>query len=502
MAVFKQRLEQKLQQKLSPQQIQLIKLLEVPIVELENRIKKELEENPVLEEGEPLDNEEEIFSPDDNEEIIDNEKEDLEEPSFEDEFSPEELMPEDDDIPLYKLTVNNYSADSDEREIPYAEQASFQEFMKQQLVLSDIPEDKKIMAEYIIGNIDESGYLKRDLDLIVSDLALQYGISTTLEEVEEVLKEIQKFDPPGVGARSLQECLAIQLRRKLEERPDDENLKLALKIVEEHFNEFAKKHYDKLLSRLSIDKEQLKNAIDEILKLNPKPGNFYQTQPARRNVQQITPDFVLQNVDGKLLLQLNSGNVPPLRISREYSDMLKKYQVKGKKDGVKEDKETASFIKQKIDSAKWFIDAIKQREDTLYRTMKAIIDYQEDFFRTGDETKLRPMILKDIAEKTDLDISTISRVANSKYIQTPFGIFPLKYFFSEGMETEDGKEVSTREIKKILKDAIEKEDKRKPLTDEKLAKILQEKGYKIARRTVAKYREQMGIPVARLRKEL
>ncbi len=510
-----QRLEQKLIQKLSPQQIQLIKLLEVPVMELEQRIKKELEENPVLEEGAPEEQNEDIltdtlpkeqddYDSSDYDEQFDTageEKREEEQISYEDEFGPEDLIPDDEDIPYYKLTLPKSQPEED-REIPFADTKSFREFMLEQLSLSDLEGLDRQVAEYIIGNLDEDGYLKREIDSIVSDLAIFQGLNVTPEQVERVLKVIQTFDPPGVGARNLQESLSIQLDRKLEEKPDDPVLKIAKEIIDNYFDEFVKKHYEKLRTKLGITTEELKAAIEEIKKLNPKPANFYQPIPQKRNVQQITPDFILQNIDGKLYLTVNSGNIPPLRINKYYQDLVKAYQSKSRKKMSKKDKETVAFLKQKMDSAKWFIDAIKQREDTLYRTMKAILDFQEEFFKTGDETKLRPMILKDIADLTGLDISTVSRVANSKYIQTPFGIYPLKYFFSEGLETEDGKEVSTREIKKILREAIENEDKRKPLTDEKLAQILQEKGYKIARRTVAKYREQMGIPVARLRKQL
>ncbi len=508
MADVRQRLEQKLVQKLSPQQIQLIKLLEVPIMELEQRIKREIEENPVLEEGAPEDEqtieekefgEEEIddtISEYDDQEVIPEE-----EYSYDDEFSPEDLMPDDDEVPYYKMTLQkDYS--KEEKNIPFADSQSFRDFMLEQVGFSNLEGVDRQIAEYIIGSLDEDGYLKRDVESIASDLAIFYGLDVTPEQVEKVLKVVQSFDPPGIAARDLQETLLLQLDRKLKQRKNDSRLLLAKKIVENYFEEFIKKHFDKLRSKLGISKEELKEVVNEIKKLNPKPANFYQPIAPGRNTQQIIPDFILQDINGELYLTLNSGNVPPVRISRYYQDLVKQLQQKGKRNMDEKEKDTVNFLKQKIDSAKWFIDAIKQREETLYKTMKAILDYQKEFFRTGDEAKLKPMILKDIAELTGLDISTISRVANSKYIQTPFGIYPLKYFFSEGLETEDGKEVSTREIKKILREAIEKEDKRKPLTDEKLAQILREKGYKIARRTVAKYREQMGIPVARLRKQI
>ncbi len=512
MARTRQRLEQKLIQKLSPQQIQLIKLLEVPVMELEQRIKKEIEENPVLEEGSPEEYEDiqqQEFSAENDYETMEYDQEDseeyqtdpVEEISYEDEFTPEDLIPDDEDIPYYKLTLQkDYS--KEEKRIPYADTKSFRDFMLEQVGFSNLEGIDRQIAEYIIGSLDEDGYLRRDVESIASDLAIFYGLDVTPDQVEKVLRVIQQFDPPGVGARDLKEALLLQLERKLNEKPDNSVLILAKKVIENYFDEFIKKHYDKLKSKLGITSQELREVIDQIKHLNPKPANFYQPIAPRRNIQQIIPDFVLQDVNGQLYLSLNSGNVPPVRINKYYQDMVKELQKKGKKKLDNKEKETVNFLKQKIDSAKWFIDAIKQREETLYKTMKAIVDYQQDFFRTGDEAKLKPMILKDIAELTGLDISTISRVANSKYIQTPFGIYPLKYFFSEGLETEDGKEVSTREIKKILREAIENEDKSKPLTDEKLAKILQEKGYKIARRTVAKYREQMGIPVARLRKQI
>ncbi len=515
MSRLNQKLEQKLLQKLSPQQIQLIKLLEVPVMELEQRIKKELEENPVLEEGPPEDQINEINSGDtmtkeqddydssDYDEQFDGEQlpQNGEQISYEDEYTPEDLIPEDEDIPYYRLTLPR-SQPEEERDSGFADTKSFREYMLEQLSLSKLEGLDRQIAEYIIGNLDDDGYLRRDVESIASDLAIFQGLDVSPEKVEEILKVIQSFDPPGVGARNLQESLAIQLQRKLEEKPNDPVLLKAKQVIDNYFDEFAKKHYDKLAVKLGVSRHELKEIIDVIRKLNPKPANFYQPIQPKRNVQQITPDFILQNIDGQLYLTLNSGNVPPIRISKYYEDLVKSYQQKSRKELSEKEKQTISFLKQKMDSAKWFIDAIRQREETLYKTMKAIVDYQKDFFKTGDEAKLRPMILKDIADLTGLDISTISRVANSKYIQTPFGIYPLKYFFSEGLETEDGKEVSTREIKKILREAIENEDKRKPLTDEKLAKILQEKGYKIARRTVAKYREQMGIPVARLRKQV
>ncbi len=487
--MLKQRLQQKLVQKLSPQQIQLIKLLEVPTIQLEQRIKKEIEENPVLEEG--REEEEKYDDQQSQEEEYDN--------GQDDEFSLEDYLP-DDEMPSYRLASNNYSADDKKTEIPYSTGTSFHEHLLSQLGLRILNDRERMLAEYLIGNIDEDGYLRRDIEAIVNDIAFSQNIMTDERELLDILEIIHDFDPPGVGARDLQESLALQLKHKLKVSDEDnKSLKLAYKIINNHFNEFTKKHYDKIIQKLNLTDEELKDAIDIILKLNPKPGSAY-SNPLNKNSQHITPDFILENVDGQLVLSLNSKNVPDLRVSKTYANMLEAYQ--NNKDRSKQEKEAISFVKQKLDAAKWFIDAIKQRQNTLMLTMEAILEYQKEYFKEGNETLLRPMILKDIAEMTNLDISTISRVVNSKYIQTHFGIFPLKYFFSEGMQTDSGEEVSTREIKKILQECIENEDKKKPLTDEKLAKILQEKGYQIARRTVAKYREQLNIPVARMRKEL
>ncbi len=481
MPVQKLSLQQKLLQKLSPQQIQVIKLLEIPAIQLEQRIKKELEENPVLEMASD--------SPD-----IENGP-DNEEQNNSDEFSLEDYM-EDDEIPNYRLNANNYSRDDKVTEIPFSTGISFYEFLIEQLGLTDLNDNQKKIAEYIIGNIDEDGYLRRDLLSISDDLAFTLNIYISEKELADILEVIQDFDPPGVGARDLQENLMLQIQRKRGKNPTC----LAAKIIQENFEEFTKKHYDKIIRKFEITEEELKSAIDEILKLNPKPGSSY-SNPLSKVNQVITPDFILENQDGELELSLNQKNVPELRLSGTYMNMLKAY-TGNKKSASKGQKDAMVFVKQKLDSAKWFIDAIRQRQHTLLVTMTEIINFQKEYFMDGDETKLKPMILKDIADRTGLDISTISRVSNSKYIQTHFGIFPLKYFFSEGMQKDTGEEVSTREIKKILQDCIDNENKRKPLTDEKLALILKEKSYIVARRTVAKYREQLGIPVARLRKEL
>ena len=483
--MLKQSLDQKLLQKLSPQQIQMIKLLEIPTLQLEQRIKNEIEENPVLEEGE-------------NQEAGENDYDSEEETntSGEDEFSFDDYL-NDEDTPTYKLYAKNTSKDDKHEEIPYKVSTSLHEHLENQVGLKSLSDREHFLATYLIGNIDDDGYLRRKPESIVNDLAFTQNIKTTEEELEDVLRIIQDLEPVGVGARNLRECLLLQIKAK---DHDDPSVKLARKILEQYFNEFTKKHYEKIITRMKITEDELQSAFDEILKLNPKPGsNFAETDT--RAIQTIIPDFILENNNGKLELSLNSKNAPDLRINKDYSEMLEAYQ-KNKKNQTKKEKEAISFVKQKLDSAKWFIDAIKQRQNTLILTMNAIIEYQYDFFLHGDESKLKPMILKDISDKTGLDISTISRVANSKYIQTPFGIYPLKYFFSEGMQNEDGEEVSTRQIKSILKECIDNEDKTKPLTDEKLAKILKEKGYPIARRTVAKYREQLNLPVARMRKEI
>jgi len=488
--MLKQRLEQKLLQKLSPQQIQMIKLLEIPTVQMEQRIKKELEENPALEEGPEEDDEEIILKELEGEDFENDEKE-------QEEFSLDDYIDEDEDIPEYRLQAKNYSRDDEKRpEIPYSVGSTLHENLSTQLGLRELTEKQKIIGEFIIGNIDDDGYLRRDIANIVDDLAFLQNVNATEDEVKEVLEIVQDLDPPGVGARNLQECLILQIKRKDQSIP---SVKLARKILEDHFEEFSRKHYDKIESKLNAGENELKKAIEEIMKLSPKPGSML-NETSEDNAQQIIPDFILEATDNGFELHLNSRNLPELRLNKVYTEMLRNYtRDSGKK---KEMKDAIMFVKQKIDSAKWFIDAIKQRQNTLLLTMNAILKYQEEYFKEGDETKLKPMILKDIAEMTGLDISTISRVASSKYIQTHFGIFPLKYFFSEGLHTDSGEEVSTREIKKILQECIENEDKRKPLTDEKLTEILQKKGYQIARRTVAKYREQLNIPVARLRKQI
>lgn len=480
---LKQQLTQKLEQRLSPQQIQLMKLLQVPTMELDQRIKQEIEENPALEEG-----------ADEVDDEFDNQEDDFDDDSDgDDEFDLSDYL--DDDVADYKTQANNSSKDDEERVVPLSGEQSFQEKLTEQLHLLDLDDKQFMIADVLIGNLDESGYLNRDLEAIVDDLAFALNVDTTEKDVEEILMLIQELDPAGVGARNLQECLLLQIKRK----QDGDIVRFtAKKILENHFEEFTKKHYEKISKKLEIEDEDLKEAIDEILRLNPKPGGSM--RETAKNYQQIIPDFMLFENDGRLELSINGRNAPELKVSKDYETMLRSY-AEGAKSS-KADKEAVTFVRQKLDSAKWFIDAIKQRQQTLLLTMDAIRHYQEAYFLTGDETKLKPMILKDIADMVGLDISTISRVANSKYVQTNFGIYPLKYFFSESLSTDSGEEVSTREVKKILSDAIEGEDKRNPLTDEKLMELLNEKGYNIARRTVAKYREQLNLPVARMRKEL
>lgn len=483
--MLKQRLQQKLLQKLSPQQIQMIKMLEIPSMLLEQRIKAEIEVNPALEEGK--EEEPETIATETEESNIEEEN---------DEVSIDEYS-EADDIPAYRLNISNYSKDDKKLDIPFSVGSTFHDNLISQLGLRKLSEREYELGKYLIGNIDDDGYIRRKLVAIVDDLAFSMNVIATEEELENLLKIIQEFEPVGVGARDLQECLLIQLENK---EMDDPVVKLAWKILKYFFNEFTKKHYEKIEERLKIDEDDLKDAIDEIIKLNPQPGGTF-SDPQNKSFEHIVPDFVLENKDGGLLLSLNSKNEPDLHLSRKYSDMLRSYS-KQKKTATRNEKETFNFVRQKIDSARWFMDAIRQRQNTLLHTMNAILNFQKEYFDEGDDTKLRPMILKDIAEITNLDISTVSRVVNSKYIQTHFGIFPLKYFFSEGLQTDSGEEVSSREIKKILTECIEKEEKRKPLTDDKLSEILKQKGYHIARRTIAKYREQLSIPVARLRKEL
>lgn len=481
--MLKQSLNHKLLQKMSPQQIQLMKLLQVPTVELEQRIKEEMEINPALEEGDD-DQKDDFENSDDNDE---NEVQEIE-------FDITDYL-DDGDIPDYKLSVRNQGQDEEANSIPLGSGKSFQEILETQINLRRLTEKEKILAKTIIGNLDDSGYLRRELGAIVNDLAFSQNVSATVEELEKVLVEVQDLEPKGVAARNLQECLLIQMRKTT---LNTDSTELAEVILEKYFDEFTKKHYKKIMKRLNIDEEQLKDAIDEIIKLNPKPGNSL--RESSKIMVAVVPDFILVSEDEVLSIKLNQRNAPDLKVSRQYKEMLKTYSEGDKKN--KKQKEAVMFVKQKLDSAKWFIDAIKQRQHTLLITMDTILKLQVEYFKTGDETKLKPMILKDIADIIEMDISTVSRVANSKYIQTPYGTILLKKFFSESLSTASGEEVSTRKVKRILEDNIAAEDKKKPLTDEKLAILLKEKGFNIARRTVAKYREQLNIPVARLRKVL
>ena len=484
--MLKQNLQQRLLQKLSPQQIQLMKLIQLPTQAFEERLKQEIEENPALDTGkeetdpyEDLNNE---FDDDGREKI------DAEDINIDEYLS-------DDEIPSYKTQTNNYSADDDEKHIPYAAGTTFHQSLKNQLNTFRINEEERLIAEFLVGSIDDSGYIRRDVLDLVDDLAFTQNVFTTEEKVEELLVNVvQTLDPVGVGARDLQECLVIQLKSKKE----DPKRQLAIDILENAFDHFVKKHYKKLLEKFDITEEQLKGVISEISRLNPKPGSSYAGN--NKIAEQIVPDFTIRILDGELDLTLNARNAPELHVSREYNNMLKGYQESSEKS--KSQKDAVMFIKQKLDAAKWFIDAIKQRQQTLLVTMNSIMHYQYDYFLTGDERKLKPMILKDIADQINMDVSTVSRVANSKYVSTPYGTKLIKEFFSESMKNDQGEDVSTREIKKILETVIGEENKKKPLTDEKLSLLLKEKGYPIARRTVAKYREQLDIPVARLRKEI
>ena len=480
--MLKQNLSQKLQQKLSPQQIQLMKLVQLQTQSLEARIKQEIEENPALQEGK--EKAEDNFENDasDEREVRDS----MEEINWDDYLG-------DDETPDYRTKANNYSSDDEMYEAPVLVNESFHDSLISQLRLRDLSSEELELVVYLVGTIDDDGLLRRDLIDIVDDLAFSQGVFTEEKELERLLEIIQDLDPPGVGGRDLRECLMLQLERK---RPSFK-VNLALSILDNHFDSFVKRHYQKLMDRLGVNEDELRDAIEEIGRLNPKPGG---SSNLSRPTENVIPDYNLQIVDDELELTLNGRNAPELSLSRQYRDMLEHY--KASKEKNKAEKEAALFVKQKLDSAKWFIDAIVQRQQTLMLTMESILNYQRDYFLTGDERKLRPMILKDIAEEIGMDISTVSRVASNKYIQTPYGTFLIKRFFSESMTNSDGEEVSTREIKKILEDTVAEEDKRKPMTDDALAKILKEKGYPIARRTVAKYREQLDIPVARMRKEL
>ncbi|SFW46634.1 RNA polymerase factor sigma-54 [Cellulophaga fucicola] len=483
--MLKQHLQFKLSQKLSPQQIQLMKLIQLPTQAFEQRLKQELEENPALETGK----DEADSIEDEYDDIYDNDTEKIEA----EDINIDEYL-SDDEVPDYRTQANNYSADDDEKSIPYAAGTSFHQYLMTQLNTVYLDDQDWSIAEFLIGSVDESGYIRRPIADIMDDLAFTQNIFTEEKDILKVLNLVQDLDPPGVAARSLEECLIIQLSRK-EQTPE---IELASLILEKSFDQFTKKHYKKLIQKHNITEEELKGAISEIEKLNPKPGGSYAGNT--RIIEHIVPDFSIKIADGELELTLNGRNAPELHVSRQYNNMLEGY--KNSKTKSQSQKDTVFFIKQKLDAAKWFIDAIKQRQQTLFITMSAIMNYQEEYFLTGDERKLRPMILKDIADTIGMDVSTVSRVANSKYVDTPYGTKLIKEYFSESMKNEQGEDVSTKEIKKILETVIGEEEKRKPLTDDKLAAILKEKGYPIARRTVAKYREQLNIPVARLRKQI
>jgi RNA polymerase sigma-54 factor len=485
--MLKQRLNFKLLQKLSPQQIQLMKMIQLPTQAFEQRLKQELEENPALESGKETTEEFENLNNDDDFDTTGNDNIDTEDINIDEYLS-------DDEIPSYKTQANNYSADDDEKSIPYAAGTSFTQHLKSQINTFRLTDQEQTITNFLIGSVDDSGYIRRELIDVLDDLAFTQNIYTSEEELERLLKIVQQLDPAGVGARDLKECLLIQLKRK-KEKP---HRTLAISILEQSFDQFVKKHYKKLLQKHHVSEKALKEAIQEIEKLNPKPGGSFVGN--NKIAEQIVPDFTIKIVEGELELTLNSRNAPELHISNEYNNLLKGY--KDSKNKSKSQKDAVLFIKQKLDAAKWFIDAVKQRQQTLLLNMNAIIEYQKEYFLTGDERKLKPMILKDIADAIEMDVSTVSRVANSKYVSTPYGTKLIKEYFSESMKNDEGEDVSTKEIKNILQAVVNEEDKKKPLTDEKLAKMLKEKGYPIARRTIAKYREQLDIPVARLRKEM
>ncbi|HLW13929.1 MAG TPA: RNA polymerase factor sigma-54 [Flavobacteriaceae bacterium] len=482
--MLRQELRLKLSQKLSPQQIQLMKLIQLPTLAFEQRVQQELEENPLLESGKEKEEIDEDLSnefDDDGTEVI------------ETDINVDDYL-SDDETPSYKLSSSNYSADDEDKQVPYASGTSFTQYLLTQLSTYRLDDTEYAIAEFLVGSIDSSGYIRRDLEDILDDLAFTQNIYSELPVVEKILETVQTLDPAGVGARDLKECLLLQLERKTQ----TDSIQLATTILKDYFDEFSKKHYSQLERRLKIDTDTLREGIQEIEQLNPKPGGSYSGNT--RIIEHVIPDFTIKIIDGKLDLTLNGRNAPDLHISNEYSNILKGYKESEKP--TKEQQEAVQFVKQKLDGAKWFIDAIRQRQQTLMLTMTAIMEYQEDYFLSGDERQLKPMILKDIAETIHMDISTVSRVANSKYVETPYGTKLIKEFFSESMTNVDGEEVSTLEIKDILQSIIDKEDKTKPHTDEILASLLEEKGYPIARRTIAKYRKQLDIPVARLRREL
>lgn len=485
--MLKQHLNFKLSQKLSPQQIQLMKMIQLPTQAFEQRISQEIEENPALEGGKDESDFEDEFSNENSDDFDEGNE------TIETEINIDEYL-SDDETPSYKLSANNYSPDDEDKQIPYASGTSFNQYLLQQLNTYRLSEEDKEIARFLVGSVDEGGYIRRDLLDIVDDLAFTQNIFTSEEQVQKVLELVQELDPAGVGAKNLQECLAIQLQRK---KPT-ESVSLATQLIEDSFDQFSKKHYKKILLKHAISEEQLRAAIHEIENLNPRPGGSYAGNT--KMIEHVVPDFAIKIIDGVLELTLNGRNAPDLHVSRDYSEMLKGYKVTKQK--TQSQKDAVQFIKQKLDAAKWFIDAIKQRQQTLFITMNAIMHHQKEYFLTGDEQKLKPMILKNIADEINMDVSTVSRVANSKYVDTPYGTKLIKEFFSESMKNDQGEDVSTKEIKNILEGIVSEEDKKKPLTDDKLASLLKEKGYPIARRTIAKYREQLDIPVARLRKKI
>jgi RNA polymerase sigma-54 factor len=482
--MLRQQLQQKLTQKLSPAQIQVIKMIEIPTLELEERIHQELEENPALEEG--IEQTDEMET---DEDLV------IDDGGNNDDFDPEDYVA-DDDIPDYKLKVNNTSKDDRHDDIPFTAGMTFHEYLIDQIGLIHLTEKERLLTEYVIGNIDDEGYLRREPGAMVDDIAFQTGVETTVKELKPVIKLVQQLDPPGVCASCLQECLLLQLERK----EQTETVQLALKIIQMYFEDFSRRRYEKVQFSMEVDDTMMKKVMNEIIHLNPKPGNAWSGNVLEKSMSTIVPDFNLENDEGQLTVTLNNTNIPELRVNNTYNNMFSDYAA-NKENQSDEMKDAVLFVKQKIDSARWFIEAIKQRQQTLYNTMLAIVEFQKAFFIEGDDTYLRPMILKDISDLTGYDVSTISRVSNSKYIQTEFGIFPVKYFFSEAMTNDSGEEISTREIKQFLLECINNEDKQNPVTDEVLREVLKTKGYTLARRTVAKYREQLNIPVARMRKE-
>ncbi|MDR2972918.1 MAG: RNA polymerase factor sigma-54 [Bacteroidales bacterium] len=495
--MLEQNLQQQMRQKLSPQQIILMKLMQIPVMLLEQRIKEEIENNPALDISEDSSDNQEDKSEDfemPEEEKDDKNEETERESEPEDEFSLEDYLDED-DIPDYRLYSNNYSENDDTKEFPIVSSKSFHESLLDQLRLRDLNEIDMLIALQIIGSIDDSGYLSRNPEIIADDLAVMKNIQVDGKHVIEILQVIQDFDPAGIGARNLRECLQLQLKRK---KPT-QAVRHAIIVLDKHFSEFSKKHYDRIMRRTGMTEKQLRNAVAEILKLNPKPGDF--SPDIYLTNQSIIPDFLLYMSGDKLDIQLNNSHIPELHISRDYQEMLEHYSKSNSKSNS-QDKEAIQFVRNRIDAARWFIDAIRQRKNTLMAVMNAIATVQKEYFISGDEGDLKPMILNDIAQKLEMDVSTISRVVSSKYVQTPFGTFLLKNLFSESFQNEDGDEISTKEIKQVVKKLIEKEDKSSPLTDDKLLDLLKKQGYGIARRTVAKYREQLGIAPSRMRKEL